>query len=128
MPYCVPPIVKSWSMKGERQNTNRERVESPMTNLIPPPVGPPLESGAYHRPSRSTRWKFPVPPSGPPLCEMPIECIVPAVGNGRSIRVSRITEKPMVERMQLLQLSDARPVVAPANVLSSIAYDTKHRV
>src|SRR2546430_8151610 len=65
-----------------------------MTNLIPPPVGPPLESGAYHRPSRSTRWKFPVPPSGPPLCEMPIECIVPAVGNGRAIRVSRITQKP----------------------------------
>src|SRR2546430_15372832 len=93
MPYCVPPIVKSWSMKGERPNTNPERVESPMTNLIPPPVGPPLESGAYHRPSRSTRWKFPVPPSGPPLCEMPIECIVPAVGNGRAIWGSRITEK-----------------------------------
>src|SRR2546427_6958131 len=85
-------------MNGESPNTNPERVDSPMTNLTPPPVGPPLESGAYQRPSRSTRWKFPVPPSGPPLCETPIECIVPAVGNGRSIRVSRMTEKPMVER------------------------------
>src|SRR2546426_8630461 len=83
---------------------------------------------AYQRPSRSTRWKLPVPPSGPPLCEMPIECIVPAVGNGKSIRVSRITEKPMVERMQLLQLSEARPVLAPVNVWSSIAYDTNNRV
>src|SRR5213083_2158425 len=115
-------------MNGESPNTNPERVDSPMTNLTPPPVGPPLESGAYQRPSRSTRWKLPVPPSGPPLCEMPIECIVPAVGNGKSIRVSRITEKPMVERMQLLQLSEARPVLAPVNVWSSIAYDTNNRV
>src|SRR5256886_15162071 len=103
-------------MTGEPPNATREGVDTPMTTWPPPPVGPPLESGAYQRPSRSTRWKFPVPPSGPPLCETPIECIVPAVGNGRSIRVSRMTEKPIVERMQLLQLRDARPVVAPVNV------------
>ena len=116
-------------MNGDAPNTNPDRVERPMTNLTPPPVRPPdCPSGAYQRPSRSTRWKLPVPPSGPPLCEMPIECIVPAVGNGKSIRVSRITEKPMVERMQLLQLSEARPVLAPVNVWSSIAYDTNNRV
>src|SRR2546425_2393433 len=79
MPYCVPPMVNSWSMNGELPNTNPDRVERPMTNLTPPPVRPPLESGAYQRPSRSTRWKLPVPPSGPPLCERPTECIVPAV-------------------------------------------------
>src|SRR5207249_11870017 len=111
MPYCVPPIVNSWSINGELPNTNPDRVERPMPHLTPPPVGRPPESGAYQRPSRSKRWKFPVPPSGPPLCERPTECIVPAVGNGRSIRVSRMTDRPMVERIQLLQLSDARPVV-----------------
>src|SRR2546427_182442 len=130
MPYCTPPIVKSWSKNGEYPNTNPDRVERPMTNLIgaelvEPPSWP---TGAYHRPSRSSRWKSPEPPSGPPDCEMPIECMVPAVGNGRSIRVSRSSETPIVERMQLLQLNAARPVVAPVNVWSSIAYEKKRRV
>src|SRR5256886_9666621 len=78
MPYCTPPIVNSWSKKGELPNTRPERVERPITNrtgdeLAAPPSWP---SGAYQRPSRSSRWKFPEPPSGPPDCESPMECIV----------------------------------------------------
>src|SRR2546428_5772307 len=93
MPYCTPRIVKSWSKKGEFPNTNPERVESPITNrtgdvLAAPPSCP---SGAYQRPSRSNRWKSPDPPSGPPDCEIPIECIVPPVGKGRSMRVIGIS-------------------------------------
>src|SRR5437763_5958839 len=115
MPYCTPPMVNSWSKKGEFPNTRPERDDSPITNLTgdalaAPPSWP---RGAYHRPSRSSRWKFPDPPSGPPDCDSPIECMVPAVGNGRSIRVSRKSETPMVERMQLLQRSAASPVLAP---------------
>src|SRR5438094_486004 len=77
MPYCTPPIVNSWSKKGELPNTSPERVERPITNrtgdvLAAPPSWP---SGAYQRPSRSSRWKFPEPPSGPPDCESPMECI-----------------------------------------------------
>src|SRR2546426_3099035 len=99
MPYCTPPIVNSWSKKGELPNTRPERVERPITNrtgdvLAAPPSWP---RGAYQRPSRSSRWKFPEPPSGPPDCESPMECIVPPVGNGRSIRVSRIRETPRSE-------------------------------
>src|SRR6266581_3844973 len=130
MPYCTPPIVNSWSKKGELPNTNPDRVESPITNrtgdeLVEPPSWP---SGAYQRPSRSSRWKLPDPPSGPPDCDSPIECMVPAVGNGRSIRVSRSSETPKVDRMQLLQRSAASPVLAPVNDWSSIPYDTNSRV
>src|SRR6266480_4447401 len=32
MPYCTPPIVNSWSKKGELPNTSPDRVESPITN------------------------------------------------------------------------------------------------
>src|SRR3989442_44364 len=122
MPYCTPPIVNSWSKKGELPNSSPDRVDSPITNrtgdvLAAPPNCP---SGAYQRPSRSSRWKFPDPPSGPPDCEMPIECIVPPVGNGRSTRVSRSSDTPNVDRMQLLQRSDARPVLEPVNVWSSM--------
>src|SRR2546425_348093 len=130
MPYCTPPIVNNWSKKGELPNTRPERVERPITNrtgdeLAAPPSWP---SGAYQRPSRSSRWKFPEPPSGPPDCESPMECIVPPVGNGRSIRVSRIRETPKVDRMQLLHRSDARPVLEPVrseehtSELQSLAY------
>src|SRR5713226_4352991 len=122
MPYCTPPIVNSWSKNGELPNTAPERVESPITNrmgdvLVELPTWP---SGAYQRPSRSSRWKLPDPPSGPPDWEMPIECIVPPVGNGRSMRVSRMSDIPIVERMQLLQRSAASPVLAPVNVWLSI--------
>src|SRR5881396_452416 len=91
MPYWVPPIVNSWSKNGELPNTSPDRVEKPITNLTGDALArpPSWPSGAYQRPSRSSRWKLPVPPSGPPLCEIPIWCMVPAVGNGRSIRVSR---------------------------------------
>src|SRR2546427_8433039 len=33
MPYCVPPIVNSWSKKGAFPNTKPERVVKPITNL-----------------------------------------------------------------------------------------------
>src|SRR2546422_6978963 len=61
MPYCVPPIVNSWSMKGAWPNTNPERAVSPITNRTGAAVAPPpnCPSGAYQRPSRSRRWKFP---------------------------------------------------------------------
>src|SRR5437762_2260136 len=122
MPYCTPPIVKSWSKKGEYPNTNPDRVERPMTNLIgaelvEPPSWP---TGAYHRPSRSSRWKSPEPPSGPPDCEMPIECIVPAVGNGRSRRVSRSSDIQRVDRTHFWQASAAVVILPPMNVCSSI--------
>src|SRR2546427_1150877 len=118
MPYCTPPIVNSWSKKGDVPNTSPDRVESPITNrtgdvLAAPPSWP---SGAYQRPSRSSRWKFPEPPRGPPDCEFPIECIVPPVGNGRSIRVARNSRVPNLERMELLQRSDAGAVFEPGNV------------
>src|SRR2546422_4884352 len=32
MPYCVPPIVNSWSKNGELPNTSPERAERPITN------------------------------------------------------------------------------------------------
>src|SRR2546427_9161127 len=117
MPYCTPPIVNSWSKNGELPNTSPDRVESPITNrtgdvLAAPPSWP---SGAYQRPSRSNRWKLPDPPSGPPDCEIPIECIVPPVGNGRSIRVSRNSDTPNVERMQLLLFKAAGPLLEPLN-------------
>src|SRR6266576_3824977 len=99
MPYCTPPIVNSWSKKGELPNTRPERVERPITNR--------------------TGDELAAPPSWPPDCESPMECIVPPVGNGRSIRVSRIRETPKVDRMQLLHRSDARPVLEPVNVWSS---------
>src|SRR5256884_9772140 len=122
MPYGTPPIVNSGSKKGDVPNTSPDRVESPITNrtgdvLAAPPSWP---SGAYQRPSRSSRWKFPEPPRGPPDCEIPIECIVPPVGNGRSIRVSRSSETPNVDRMQLLQRSDARPGLEPVKLWSSM--------
>src|SRR2546422_859407 len=118
MPYWTPPIVNNWSKKGELPNSSPDRVESPITNRTGDVLAalPSWPSGAYQRPSRSSRWKFPEPPSGPPDCEIPIECIVPAVGNGRSIRVSRNNAMPNVERMQLLQRSDARRVSEPVNV------------
>src|SRR6267378_7738180 len=127
MPYCTPPIVKSWSKKGELPNTNPERVESPITNrtgdvLAAPPSCP---SGAYHRPSRSNRWKLPDPPSGPPDCESPIECMVPPVGKGRSMRVSRNSDTPNVDRMQLLHRSAARPVLEPVKLWSSMVYRSR---
>src|SRR5260370_37596229 len=117
MPYWTPPIVKSWSMNGVLPSTKPDRVDNPSPNLTADDVGEPPDwpSGAYQRPSRSSRWKLPVPPRGPPLCDRPIECIVPAVANGKSMRVSRMTDAPMVERRQLLQLRLARPVVAPVN-------------
>src|SRR6266516_4028415 len=121
MPYWVPPMVNSWSKNGELPNTTPDRVEKPITNLTgdalaAPPSWP---SGAYQRPSRSSRWTLPAPPSGTPDCESPMECIVPPGGNGRSIRVSRIRETPKVDRMQLLHRIDARPVLEPVNVWSS---------
>src|SRR3979409_2628356 len=130
MPYWTPPVVNSWSKKGELPNSSPDRVESPITNrtgdaLAAPPSWP---SGAYQRPSRSSRWRVPEPPSGPPDCEIPIECMVPPVGNGRSIRVSRISDTPNVDRMQLLHRSDARPVFEPVKVWSSMPYDTNTRV
>src|SRR3979409_475504 len=125
MPYCTPPMVNSWSKKGELPNSSPERVESPITNrtgdaLAEPPSCP---RGGSQRPSRSSRWKFPDPPSGPPDCERPIECIVPPVGNGRSTRVSRISETPNVDRMQLLQRSDARPGFEPWEVCPSMPWE-----
>src|SRR5438094_10161394 len=118
MPYCTPPIVNSWSKKGELPNTRPERVERPITNrtgdaLAAPPSWP---SGAYQRPSRSSRWTFPEAPGGPPACEIPIECVVPAVGNGRAMRVSRNNDAPHVARMPVLQGGDARPVYGPVQV------------
>src|SRR2546422_9661448 len=117
MPYCTPPIVNNWSKKGELPNTSPERVERPITNrtgevLAAPPSWP---SGAYQRPSRSRRWKFPEPPSRPPDCERPMECIVPPAGNGRTIRVSGIREAPKGDRTQLLHRGDATPALAPGN-------------
>src|SRR5712671_1004917 len=108
MPYCTPPIVKSWSKKGEFPNTNPERVESPITNR--------------------TGDVLPAPPSGPPDCEIPIECIVPPVGKGRSMRVSRNSDTPNVERMQLLHRSAASPVLEPVKLWSSTPYETNSRV
>src|SRR5205807_784945 len=130
MPYCTPPMVNSWSKKGELPNTSPERVDRPITNLLGEELAasPSWPRGAYHRPSRSRRWKFPEPPNGPPDCDSPIECMVPAVGNGRSIRVSRSSETPSVDRMQLLQRSAASPVLEPVNDWSSIPYDTNSRV
>ena len=123
MPYWVPPIVNSWSKNGELPNTSPDRVEKPITNLTGDALArpPSWPSGAYQRPSRSSRWKSPVPPSGPPLCEMPTECMVPAVGNGRSMRVSRSMDTPNVERTQSLQLRLATPALAPVKVWSSSA-------
>src|SRR5256885_14797316 len=92
MPYCVPPIVNSWSKNGAFPNTKPARVVKPITNLrgLDPGRSPPSwPSGAYQRPSRSRRWKSPVPPRIPPLWEMPIWCIVPAVGDGRGGRGGR---------------------------------------
>src|SRR5205809_7070311 len=102
MPYCTPPIVKSWPKKGEYPNTNPDRVERPMATLIgaelvEPPSWP---TGAYHRPARSSRWKSPEPPSGPPDREMPIECMVAAVGHGRSMRVARSGDIAGADRAQ----------------------------
>src|SRR5437879_6618074 len=89
MPYCTPPIVNSWSKKGELPNTRPERVERPITNrtgdeLAAPPSWP---SGAYQRPSRSSRWKFPEPPSGTHDCVREMEGIVTPLGDGRELRV-----------------------------------------
>jgi len=57
------------------------------------------------------RWKFPWPPSKPPLCDTPNCTIVPAVGNGRSMRVSRMTDAPTVDRIQSLQRNAVRNAV-----------------
>src|SRR4029077_15337899 len=33
MPNCVPPIVNSWSKKGDLPNTKPDRVDRPSTNF-----------------------------------------------------------------------------------------------
>ena len=77
------------------------------------------------------RWKSPVPPSGPPDCESPTDVYVPAVANGRSMRVSRVTVTPSVERRQWKQLNvelNDRFDADPVNVCWSRPYDTNRRV
>src|SRR3989442_169273 len=135
MPNCVPPMKKSWSKNGESPNTNPDRAERPSTKRMPPPTGPPLPpswpSGAYQRPSRSRRWKSPLPPSRPPLWERPALAIEPAVGNGRSIPELRSDETPKVERRQFAHPKRARKAwleAEPSNVCSSSAYEAKRRV
>src|SRR3989442_2802505 len=104
MKNCVPPRVNSCSKNGELPNTNPDRVEKPSTNFTLDVVAEPsVPIGAYQWPSRSMRWKLPFPPRMPPLCESPACTIVPAVGNGRSIRASRNSQKPTVDRTQSLQ-------------------------
>jgi len=108
MKNWVPPSVKSCSKNGELPKTKPERVEKPSTNFTLD-VGrePSVPIGAYQCPSRSMRWKSPLPPRRPPLCEIPAWTIVPAVGNGRSIRVSRNSDTPTVDRTQSLQRNAA---------------------
>ena len=108
MKNWVPPSVKSCSKNGELPKTKPERVEKPSTNFTLD-VGrePSVPIGAYQCPSRSMRWKSPLPPRRPPLCEIPACTIVPAVGNGRSIRVSRNSDAPTVDRTQSLQRNAA---------------------
>src|SRR3989442_15102842 len=120
MKNCVPPRVKSCSKNGELPNTNPDRVEKPSTNFTGDVAGLPSGPiGAQKCPSTSTRWKVPDPPSRPPLCDSPSWTMVPAVGNGRSIRVSRINDAPTVERTQSLQrkaLENARLVEEPVKL------------
>ena len=76
------------------------------------------------------RWKSPRPPSGPPLCDTPMVVIVPPVGNGRSTRVSRIADTPIVDRRQFVHPKRARNAASdadPSNVCSSIEYDRNRR-
>src|ERR1041384_8301150 len=105
MPYCTPPMVNSWSKKGEFPNTSPERDDRPITKRIGDVLAalPNCPSGAYQRPSRSSRWKFPEPPSAPPDCDSPIECMVPAVGNGRWVRGSRSSETPREGRGHVVE-------------------------
>src|SRR6266566_2192264 len=104
MKNCVPPRVNSCSKNGELPNTNPDRVDKPSTNFTGELPGLPSETiGAEKCPSASRRWEFPEPPRIPPLWDSPHCTIVPAVGNGRSIRVSRSNDAPMVERTQSLQ-------------------------
>src|SRR5712691_82275 len=108
MKNCVAPSVSGGSKKGGFRKTKPERVEKPSKNFTLDVVGEPsIPIGAYQWPSRSMRWKLPFPPRMPPLCESPACTIVPAVGNGRSIRVSRNRERPTVDRTQSLQRNAA---------------------
>ena len=83
------------------------RVDRPATSFIgdePSAPPPKLASVAYDRISAVYRWNDALPPSGPPLNCAVIDCVVPAEGNGRSMRVSLVRVAPTLDRKQLLQV------------------------
>jgi hypothetical protein len=86
-------------------------------------AGKPKEAiRAYDRTSPLIRWKFTVPPNGPPEKSMDSERIVPPVGNGCSIRVSYTYSRPIFERKQFFV---HWPVSVPdVKVADSPLYDT----
>src|SRR2546423_13001098 len=131
MKNWVPPSVKSCSKNGELPKTKPERVEKPSTNFtLDVGRAPSVPIGAYQCPSRSMRWKSPLPPRRPPLCEIPAWTIVPAVGNGRAIPVSRHSDTPTGGRTQFVHgdaAADAVFLHAPANVSPAMPDEADRR-
>src|SRR2546422_5494802 len=121
----------TWSKKGDPPNTRPERAVRPTTNLGGPARGRPPPSwpkGAYQRPSRSTRWKSPVPPRIPPLWEIPIWCIVPAVGDGRLEQLVRGVSEAKGEGPPALVVAMAQARLAALDARGARALQADSRV
>ena len=115
-PYCTPPNENACDTKNGpgSPKTPPIRDDKPNTSLIgdaPIAPSPKLASVAYDRISAVYRWNDALPPRGPPLNCAEIDCVVPADGKGRSVRVSLVRVAPTLDRKQLLhEIVDTRPV------------------